>query len=79
MMLPKPPCPAPAWVALSVSPVSSKKNVWNLEPGWNCPFSGLLNGVPPAVFASALALNGVVVPDTAVSWIVNHVVSNVLP
>src|SRR5437899_5143427 len=43
------------------------------------PFSGRLNGVPPWALASALASKGVVVPLTAVSWIVIHSVLNARP
>jgi len=57
-MAPNPPKSAPASVSEFVSPVSSKKNSWKCEPGRNCPFSGLLKGVPPAALAKALALKG---------------------
>ena len=36
--------------------VSVKKNRWKWSPGSNTPFSGRLNGVALAAFASALAL-----------------------
>ena len=61
-----------------VSPVSSKKNVLNFEPGWNRPFSGRLNGVPSFECAAAFASKGAV-PSTAVSWIVTHFVAKTLP
>src|SRR5215475_15322966 len=61
-----------------VSPVASKKNVSNPEPGRNCAFSGLLNGVAPAALAAALALNAVA-PLTAVSWTVTQCVSHIVP
>ena len=75
---PNPPRSGIACERLSVSPVSSKKNVRKPVPGWNCPFSGRLNGVALAAFAAALALNGAV-PSIAVSWIVTHFVANVWP
>ena len=75
---PQPPAVSFSGLVASVSPVSSKKNVLNLEPGWNCPFSGRLNGVALAVLAAALALNGEL-PSTAVSCTVTHVVLNDLP
>jgi len=68
--------PFSALVAL-VSPVSSKKNCLKPEPGRNRPFSGHLNGVPSAAFASVFALNGAVEP--AVSWMVIHAVSSECP
>jgi hypothetical protein len=61
-----------------VSPVSSKKNSSKCEPGRNCPFSGRLNGVACAAFASGFATNGAL-PSVAVSWIVIHFVGNVRP
>ena len=60
-----------------MSPVSSKKNVLNFEPGWKRPFSGRLNGVPTPN-ESAFALNAAV-PSMAVSWIVFHFVSKLFP
>src|SRR5262249_52014459 len=71
--------PPPAHVRLSVSPVSSKYSSLNLEPGRNARFSGRLNGVAPAVLASALASapgNGVVAVVVLMSI---HLVGNVLP
>ena len=46
-----------------------KKKVRKCELGWNCAFSGRLNGVAPSALAAALASNGAV-PSIAVSWIV---------
>jgi hypothetical protein len=46
--------------------------------GANTPFSGRLNGVALAVFASALALNALV-PSESVSWIVTQCVLNTSP
>ena len=46
--VPKPPQSAPACVPRSVSPVSVKANARKCVPGRNTPFSGRLNGVPPA-------------------------------
>jgi len=76
-MLPQPPSSFSTLVAF-VSPVSVKKKSRKCEPGRNTPFSGRLNGVPCAAFASVFALNGAV-PSTAVSWIVIHFVLNTLP
>src|SRR5215470_16328199 len=42
-------------VGASVSPVGVKKKVRNLEFGNQAIFSGRLNGVAPAAFASAVA------------------------
>ncbi len=63
----------PALYGLSalVSPVSVKKKSRNPSPGWNCPFSGRLNGVAWCALAAAFASNGVV-PSVAVSWMVVH-------
>jgi len=78
MIEPQPPAvPFSTLVAL-VSPVSSKKNSRKPLPGRNWPFSGRLNGVPPFALASELALN-VLVPSTAVSWMVTQLAANELP
>ena len=77
-MSPKPPPSEPASVRMSVSPVSVNANARNFVPGRKTPFSGRLNGVPSAAFASALASNESV-PSVSVSWIVIHFVLNVLP
>ena len=53
---PKPPKSGAAWVRLSVSPVSSKKNVRKPLPGWKRPFSGRLNGVPLPAFAARVGV-----------------------
>ena len=67
-----------ASVCAFVSPVSVKTKRPKCEPGWNCPFSGRLNGVAPAVLASAFAWNGCV-PSALVSWIVIQRVRNTCP
>ena len=66
----------PAQVRLSVSPVSSNQNSVKFEPGRKTPFSGRLNGVAPAAFASALSSapgNGA---DAIVLSIVIHLVGH---
>ena len=78
MIEPQPPAAGFSALVALVSPVSSKKNVLKPESGRKRPFSGRLNGVAFAALASSLARNGVV-PLTAVSWIVTHLVVNVLP
>src|SRR5262245_50054731 len=52
----------------SVSPVSSKKKVLKCEPGRNWPFSGRLNGVAPAVLASAFASKLAAAHDAASTY-----------
>ena len=73
MIEPQPPAVAFSGLVALVSPVSSKKNVLNFEPGWKRPFSGRLNGVALAALARSIATNGAL-PSTAVSWIVTHFV-----
>ena len=75
---PKPPYGVPASVASVVSPVSVKKNFLKPVPGLKTPFSGRLNGVPPAFLAAALASNAAV-PSVLVSWIVTHSVLKTWP
>ena len=68
----------PASVVSVVSPVSAKKNFLKPVPGLNWPFSGRLNGVPPAFLAAALASKAAV-PSFLVSWIVTHSVLKTWP
>src|SRR5215510_344964 len=75
---PKPP-DAAADVRLSVSPVSSKKNSVNFDPGRNTPFSGRLNGVAPAAFASVFASGPGSGVDESVVAIVTHFVGYDVP
>src|SRR5262249_46748319 len=72
---PKPPYCEPAWVRLSVSPVSSNANCENDVPGRKTPFSGRLNGVAFAALASEFEskLWAWSQPSSA-EWIVTHVV-----
>ena len=78
MIEPQPPAAPFSGLVALVSPVSSKKNVLNFEPGSKRPFSGRLNGVAFAALARSIATKGAV-PSTAVSWIVTHLVLNDLP
>src|SRR5215470_10664199 len=64
----------------SVSPVGSKKNVRKFEPGRNARFSGRLNGVAPAVLASALALKlGQFGAQARESWTLTHLTGQWVP
>src|SRR5262249_60585000 len=71
--------PPPAHVRLSVSPVSSKYSSLNFDLGRNSKFSGRLNGVAPAAFASALSsARGSGVAEVVVMMSI-HFVGNVVP
>src|SRR5262249_56866235 len=75
---PQPPAVLFSTLVAFVSPVSVNTNSPKCVPGRNTPFSGRFNGVPFAAFAAVFALKDVV-PSTAVSWMVIHLVLNTLP